>query len=378
MSNLKIIENSLDCEILIYFKKLYRLNITKKRYLHFDEMIKITSEELGINLASATKSDFLKSWFEDINDLKFLYALMLNNFEEIIIHSSDLVHLFYKNEILNFNIPLSLDDLLLSFEVLALRENQNWNQGNPFASFNSTIHSIPCRITVLHPAMHGRRKGFKVFIRKIGNQIIPLKFFVTKEDLQFHLKSLLQNKENILISGSTGSGKTALLSSLLSTLNNKDHVIVLEDTQEINIIKDNFTYLLASDDSEYSLEKFTQYSLRMRPARIILGEMRGPEIIPFMLAMNNGHGGLMSTIHSNNARDGIERIALLFEMNIKNKSLKFSEVLKLISSNINYVIHLKDKRIHEIIKVIGSDGERINFEYIYSENKYPCKEYKAT
>ena len=114
--------------------------------------------------------------------------------------------------------------------------------------------------------------------------------------------------------------------------------------------------------------------MRMRPDRMIVGELRGSEIIPFMLAMNNGHKGLISSIHANCARDGLERAALLFEMNIKDKSLSYSEVLKLISRNIDYVIHISDKKVTELIKVIGANGERVSYEFVYSENKYECKE----
>ncbi|MBT7611107.1 MAG: Flp pilus assembly complex ATPase component TadA [Bacteriovoracaceae bacterium] len=376
MSNLNIFNKNLNNEVLQYFKNIYKQNITKKRILGFKEIRDITSDELGMNLVSHEQSRILEAWFHDINSLMYLEDLFSNCFEEIIIHSPKLVQVYQSGNISSTHLSISMEEIFLSIEVLTLKERKNWNQGIPFVSFNSIIHKKSCRITVVHPATHGSRKGFKVFIRAIGNQIIPLRSFVRNESMSTIIKELINKKENLLISGSTGSGKTSLLTSLLSMID-EEHVIILEDTQEINVKKDHFTYLLAAESKFYSLEKYTQYSLRMRPERIILGEMRGSEVIPFMLAMNNGHKGLMSSIHSINARDGVERIALLFEMSIQNKSLSYSEVLKLISQNINYVIHMENKKITEIIKVFGSDGERINFEYIYSENKYPCSEYKA-
>jgi type IV secretion system protein VirB11 len=376
MSNLNIINNSLNFEVLEYFKSIFKQNITKKRFLTFNEIRDITSEELGMDLMSNNQHVLIQTWFENINNLKYLRPFIKETFEEIIIHSPELIQVFKGSLRENMKLDLSVEDIYLSIEVLALRHRQNWNQGTPFISFKCSLHGRSCRVTALHPLTHGSREGFKLFIRAVGNTVYPISNFVIETNLQEKLRQIIVSKSNVIISGSTGSGKTSLLTSLLSLIN-EEHIIILEDTQEINIDNDSFTYLLSSENDQYSLEKYTQYALRMRPDRIILGEMRGAEIVPFMLAMNNGHNGLMSSIHANNARDGIERLALLFEMNIKNKTLTFSEVLKLISNNVNYAIHMKEKKVVEVIKILGSDGERVNFEYIYSENRYACSEYRA-
>jgi Flp pilus assembly CpaF family ATPase len=103
----------------------------------------------------------------------------------------------------------------------------------------------------------------------------------------------------------------------------------------------------------------------MRPDRIILGEMRSVEVTPFILSMNNGHKGLMSTIHSSSAKDSLARVALLFSLYSDNQNIDYTLIMKLICSNIDCVIHIEDKRVKEVIRVLGSNGEVPYFEDLY-------------
>ena len=359
--------SKIDGEILNYFKEIYIKNINKKRFLKFEELYQMTLEELGICEDEGKYFQLLNPWFLNIDQQQFLKELVATEFEEIIIHNDKLVTLHLKDKVTFHPINIPFHDLFLSMQVLTLRRSIDWNHSHPFASFNILISNKNCRLTTLYPSVHGESNKLKIFLRKIGHNVFPLSNFTKDEDLISFLENLVLNKNNILITGATGSGKTSILSSLLSIINPKDHVIVLEDTREINIKNSTFTYMLSAPKTEYTLEKYSAYALRMRPERIILGEMRGAEIVPFLLAMNNGHKGLMSTIHAENAKEGLERVALLFEMNISQKTLTYSEVLKLIARNVDYVLHLEHKKIKELIKVFGSDGDHISYEYIYSE-----------
>jgi type IV secretion system protein VirB11 len=87
-----------------------------------------------------------------------------------------------------------------------------------------------------------------------------------------------------------------------------------------------------------------------------------------MLAMNTGHKGLMSTIHANSSLDAISRIALLFSLYSHNKELDFSLITKLACKNIDYIIHIEDKKIKEISRIIGSEGETPFHEVVYTDN----------
>ena len=108
-----------------------------------------------------------------------------------------------------------------------------------------------------------------------------------------------------------------------------------------------------------------KYSMRMSPDRIILGEIRSAETESFLLAMNTGHNGLISTIHANSAKDAIERFALLFKI-YSSKDLSYELVLKLICNNIDYVIFLKNKSVKEVISVYGSEDNQIFYENLHN------------
>jgi type IV secretion system protein VirB11 len=149
-----------------------------------------------------------------------------------------------------------------------------------------------------------------------------------------------------------------------------EHVIILEDTHELITTRPNHTTLIAKDsNSNNSLKDFVSYSMRMRPDRIIVGEMRSHEIVPLLLAINSGHRGVMSTIHSNSARDSLSKTALLFTLFSKQAELSFNLVLKIVCTNIDYVIHLEKRKIKEIIKVFGSEDSTPSFERIYEATK---------
>ena len=103
----------------------------------------------------------------------------------------------------------------------------------------------------------------------------------------------------------------------------------------------------------------------MSPDRLIVGEMRSTEVVPFLLAMNTGHKGLMSTIHASSAVDALSRISLLFSLFSESNDISFALVTKLVCKNVDYVIHMEHKKIVEICKVIGSDAETPFYERLY-------------
>ena len=115
--------------------------------------------------------------------------------------------------------------------------------------------------------------------------------------------------------------------------------------------------------AKISLDKLLTYSLRMSPDRIILGEIRSEEILTFILGMNTGHKGIISSIHANNAKDALNRLAMLYST-YANSNINYAMVLKLICSNIDYVVYIENKKIVEIIEVFGSEGMNVFFDLV--------------
>jgi type IV secretion system protein VirB11 len=136
-----------------------------------------------------------------------------------------------------------------------------------------------------------------------------------KGDFAALLKTAVQERCNIFISGGTSTGKTTFLNALLKEIDPAERLIMIEDTPELKAPHENAVGLIASrsalGEATVSMEDLLNASLRMRPDRIILGELRGPEAFTFLRAVNTGHPGSMTTIHADSTARAIEQLVLL-------------------------------------------------------------------
>ena len=354
-------------DILNIFIDHYKKAIGQNIYVQFENILALTLKELNLVDCNIDQVDFLKDWFNKVHMQSFLHTFCsYSPFSEVIFHGNEQVQIINNREKENLeNFMLSAEDFQLSLEVFSLKNNLSWNYSEPFISFNTEIASIKCRVTMVHFSTSANKKS-KVFIRSSYDSPLNLLSFCSNAEIEHFIKDSINNKKNILIAGSTGSGKTTLLRSMLSHVNEHDHVIILEDTHEIIPLSLNQTSMLASENSDKkSLTDYCAYALRMLPDRLILGEMRAKEVVPFLLAMNTGHRGLMSTIHANSAIDAVPRIALLFSLYSENKDMSYELIIKLICRNIDYVVFVQDKKISEICKLVGSERDTPFFERIF-------------
>lgn len=290
---------------------------------------------------------------ENIINLTFLYDfLKTEGLEEIFLHSDDEITLLALGTKSHHKLPITNKELQLALEVLAIKNNQDWNYNSPFVSFYSLLYNSQVRVTLIHPSLSSKHI-YKAFIRIIRPNTFKLKNYSSSLEQLAFLMSLTEQKKNIIISGATGCGKTSFLTALLNEEETNDHIVVIEDTHEIELQNKKTTYFLKNKNNQ--LTDFCAYSLRISPDRIIMGEIRSNEVIPFVLSMNHGHKGLISTIHADSAVDTLHRLALLFSLYNKNSNINYEVILQLITKNIDYVIYLKDKKISEIVHVLGSD-----------------------
>ncbi len=353
-------------DILLLFKNHYKRLTTKSVDITFKEVLDATLIDLDIKSTKNEDTLFLQSWFNNVHSLNYLQHFIEMNFTEIIFHSHESVQVIGLIEKNSYELnSISSSDFQMSLEVLALKHQVSWNYKDPFASFNVVLNNQTLRATLIHYSTSANSKS-KVFLRSIQNSTPTLAMFNLPHEADIILKNIVKEKSNILISGGTGSGKTTLMRSLINLIDHNEHLIVLEDTYEILNAHPGQTSLLANkEQANKSLKDYCAYSLRMSPDRLIVGEMRSTEVVPFLLAMNTGHKGLMSTIHASSAVDALSRISLLFSLFSEGSDISFSLVTKLVCKNVDYVVHMEHKKIIEICRVIGSEGETPFYERVY-------------
>ena len=177
------------------------------------------------------------------------------------------------------------------------------------------------------------------------------------------LRAIVLHRQNILISGGTGTGKTTLLNCLSDFIPDNERIVTVEDTAELQLAKQHVVRLETKDANiegtgEYTIKDLVRNSLRMRPDRIVVGECRGPEALDMLQAMNTGHDGSLTTIHANDAHDVIHRLEVLVQM---AADLPVDSIRQQVASAINIVVQLKRMRdgrrcVSQITEITGIDN----------------------
>jgi len=187
------------------------------------------------------------------------------------------------------------------------------------------------------------------------------------------LAGLVKAKVNILISGGTGSGKTTLLNILSGHIPQSERIVTIEDAAELQLQQPHVVRLETRPPNiegkgEVTQRALMRNSLRMRPDRIILGEVRGAEVLDMLQAMNTGHEGSMTTIHANSARDGLTRLESMMSMsglNLPPKAMRYQ-----ISSALSVVIQAArlvdgSRKVISIQEITGMEGDIITMQEIF-------------
>ena len=199
-----------------------------------------------------------------------------------------------------------------------------------------------------------------------------------KEVAQF-LKTLVKAKYNIFISGGTGSGKTTFLNALSSFIPSEERIITIEDSAELqiqgigNLVRLETRAMNGEGTREITIRDLIKASLRMRPDRVVVGEIRGAEAVDLLSAKNTGHDGSLSTGHGNSPADMLSRMETMVLMGM---DIPLESVRRQISSAIDIMVHLgrlrdKSRKVLEISEIIGMDNGEIQTRplYVFEEEK---------
>ncbi|MBP9181815.1 MAG: CpaF family protein [Fuscovulum sp.] len=262
--------------------------------------------------------------------------------------------------------------LLRIIEKIVSRVGRRVDESNPWVDARledgSRVNAIirPCAID-----------GPSLSIRKFSRNPLTLDRLIeietlTPEAARF-MRALVQARMNILISGGTGSGKTTLLNAISAAIDERSRIVTIEDAAELQLQQAHVVRLETrppnpNGQGAVAQRDLVRNALRMRPDRIIVGEVRGPEAFDMLQAMNTGHDGSMTTVHANSARDAISRIEQMVTM--IGLDLPMSAVRSQIASGVHVVIHaarLSDgrRRIMSISEITGMEGNVITMQDIF-------------
>jgi pilus assembly protein CpaF len=219
--------------------------------------------------------------------------------------------------------------------------------------------------------------GSLVSIRKFKKEKLGIddlvKFGAFSEEMAAYLQAAVATRLNVIVSGGTGSGKTTTLNALSSFIDDKERILTIEDTAELQLQQIHVGRMESRPPNVEGKGAVTQRdclrnALRMRPDRIIVGETRGEEVIDMLQAMNTGHDGSMTTIHANSARDASSRLENMVAMSGIEMPIK--AVRAQISSAVNLIVQasrLQDgsRRMVSITEVTGMEGEVISMQEVF-------------
>ena len=198
-------------------------------------------------------------------------------------------------------------------------------------------------------------------IRKRAVSIFTLEDYVEAGIMTKHYREVLieavREHRNILVIGGTGSGKTTLINAIINQMvinDPSERVAIIEDTGEIQCSAEN--YIQFHTTVEVGMTELLRTSLRIRPDRILVGEVRGPEAMDLLMAWNTGHEGGAATLHANNAKGGLDRLAMLISMHPDSPK----PIEPLIGEAVHMVVHIarhkNSRRVEEILTVSGYQG----------------------
>jgi pilus assembly protein CpaF len=193
------------------------------------------------------------------------------------------------------------------------------------------------------------------------------------DELAVFLDQCVQGRLNILVTGGTGTGKTTLLNTLSASIPDTDRVVTIEDAVELRLSQRHVVRLEARPPNiegrgAVTIRELVRNSLRMRPDRIVVGEVRGAEALDMLQAMNTGHEGSLSTLHSNTPRDALSRLETMVLM--AGFDLPVRAIREQVVGAVDMIVHLArmrdgSRRVTKIVEVQGLEGDTITLSDLF-------------
>ena len=330
----------------------------KEEYISLEDRKRLATSVFN----SLRKLDFIQELLED----EEVSEIMINGPGEIFVEKRGIISPYEGK----FESTEKLEDMI---QQIVAGCNRTVNEMSPIADARLGDGSR-VNIILSPPAVEGP----VVTIRRFPKSHITMDTLIENgtvtKDIALFLKKSVEEGRNIFVSGGTSSGKTTMLNVLSGFIPHSLRVICIEDSAELqithipNLVRLETRNAGQEGCSEISIRDLIRNALRMRPDRLIVGEVRGEEALDMLQAFNTGHDGSMSTGHANSAKDMLLRLEAMVLM---GSDLPVSAIRRQISTGIDYIVHLDrdrfgKRKVVEIIELIGMEGEEINVHELYS------------
>lgn len=359
------------------------LNITSLSNEELEEKIEelVFEKTRSTHFSIEEKVQMVQEIYGSIRGFGVLDVILADDdITEVMINGPDSIFIEKKGEVKKierkFESQRKLEDIIQRIVGLAGREV---NQSNPIVDTRLPDGS---RVNVVLPPI--ALCGPTVTIRKFSKEPMTIEKLISygslTKEIADKLEALVKAKYNIFISGGTGSGKTTFLNALSNFIPKTERVITIEDSAELqitgieNLVSMETRNANASGAGAISIRDLIKSSLRMRPERIVVGEVRGGEALDMLQAMNTGHDGSLSTGHANSTQDMLSRLETMVLQGADG--LPLAAIRQQIASAVDIIIHLSRLRDHsrktmEITEVVGYEDGKIclNPLYIFEEDK---------
>jgi len=361
-------------------KQILRSQIDYTRDFNDSEILELIDEAVlqigkreGLTLSG--KSKMRKELFASIRQLDVLEEFLGDNsVTEIMVNGPDNIFIERKGVIEKVDAHFeSVDKLIDVIGQIVARVNRTVNEASPIVDARleggARVNVVMQPIALNGPILTIRRFPDKPMMAEDYYRLGS----ITPEIMEF-IKALIKAKYNIFISGGTGSGKTTFLNVCSGFIPKEERIITIEDNAELqiqnieNLVRLETRNANVEGCNPISIRDLIKSALRMRPDRIVVGEIRGEEAIDLLMAMNTGHDGSLSTGHANSARDMMTRIET---MAIMGMDIPLDAIRRQIASAVDIVIHLGRLRDHsrkvlEICEVIGYENREIRLLPLYT------------
>lgn len=346
---------------------------------YLNNLILNYSQKYNLNISVNEMNLISKTLFSRFRGLGIVDVFLEDkNINEIMINAYNQIFLEINGQMVESEIVFdSNDEYQRIIQKIVSDSGREVNVSNPIVDARLYDGS---RVNIILPPIS--KDDPCVTIRKFVDSYLSIEDLIKSgtldKEVSKFLEKLIKSKYNIIIGGGTSSGKTTFLNALSEFIDESERIITIEDSRELKLIgKDNLISLESrnsntSNRGRITIKDLIKNSLRMRPDRIIVGEVRSDETLDMLQAMNTGHDGALTTAHANSTKDMISRLETMVIR--ASGEIPLEAIKRMISSSIEILIHLKridgkERKLVEISEILqGENGESIInriYEYNY-------------